>query len=95
MFRASLVKLSRSEVELIPEFAFSKISLVVDLHLLVRIDLRLDSRLVVLQSELLLHASAAVWRVADEDGLAEGARVITSSLEVINYKDGNITENCC
>ena len=73
MFRASLVKLSRSEVELIPEFAFSKISLVVDLHLLVRIDLRLDSRLVVLQSELLLHASAAVWRIANEDRLAEGA----------------------
>ena len=73
MFRARLVKLSRSEVELIPEFAFSKISLVVDLHLLVRIDLRLDSRLVVLQSELLLHASAAVWRIANEDRLAEGA----------------------
>ena len=73
MFRARLVKLSRSEVELIPEFAFSKISLVVDLHLLVRIDLRLDSRLVVLESELLLHASAAVWRIANEDRLAEGA----------------------
>ena len=73
MFRARLVKLSRSEVELIPEFAFSKISLVVDLHLLVRIDLRLDSCLVVLQSELLLHASAAVWRIANEDRLAEGA----------------------
>ena len=43
------------------------------LHLLVGIDLGLDSIFVVLQSELLLHASAAVWRVADEDGFAEGA----------------------
>ena len=72
-FRARVIKPSCSEIELIPEFAFSKISLVVDLHLLVGLDLRLDSTLVVLESELGLHAGAAVWRVADEDGFAEGA----------------------
>ena len=93
-FRARVVKPSCSEIELIPEFAFSKISLVVDLHLLVGLDLRLDSTLVVLESELGLHAGAAVWRVADEDSLAEGARVITSSLEVISNIAWLIAKHC-
>ena len=72
-FRARVVKPSRSEVELIPEFTFSKISLVVDLHLLVGLYLCFNSSFVVLESKLGLHAGAAVWRVADEDGFAEGA----------------------
>ena len=71
-FRASVVKTS-VQVELIPEFVFSKISLVVDLHLLVRTDLRLDGSLVVLESELGLHTGAAVGSVTNEDSLAESA----------------------
>ena len=66
-------KPSRSEVELFPKFGFSKIGLVVDLHLLVGFDLSLDSYFVILERKFGLHAGAGIWRVADEDGLTESA----------------------
>ena len=72
-FRLRVVKPSRSEVELIPKFLISKISLVVDLHLLLGFNLRIDSCFVILESQFHLHAGACVWTIEDEDGLAESA----------------------
>ena len=58
------------EIESIPEFILSEISLVVDLHLLCSLDLGSDTSLVVLDGEPFLHVCAAVRSVRDEDRLA-------------------------
>ena len=57
-FGLRVIKPTSSEAELIPQFSDSKIGLVVDLHLLVALDLRLDSCFVILESEFCLHAGA-------------------------------------
>ena len=72
----------RSQVEGFTELVLGEVSLVVDLHLLVAVDLRLAAGLVVLECELLLHAAARVGRVGDEDSLAKCGAVITGGIEV-------------
>ena len=72
-FGLRAIKPTSSEAEPISHFGFIKIGLVVDLHLLVGLDLRIDSCFVILESQFGLHAGACVWRIEDEDGLAESA----------------------
>ena len=72
-FGLRAIKPTSSEVKLNSKFGFSKIGLVVDLHLLLGLDLRIDSCFVILESQFGLHAGACVWRIEDEDSLAESA----------------------
>ena len=72
-FGLRAIKPTCSEAESRSQFAFIKIGLVVDLHLLLGLDLRIDSCFVILESQFGLHAGACVWRIEDEDSLAESA----------------------
>ena len=66
------------------EFSDGKVSLVVDLHFLVVVDLGLDARLEVLELKLALHAGAFIRCVANEASLAERAAIVTGCLKVEN-----------
>ena len=72
-FGLRAIKPTSSEAEPFSHFGFSKIGLVVDLHLLLGFNLRIDSCFVILESQFHLHAGACVWTIEDEDGLAESA----------------------
>ena len=72
-FGLRAIKPSSLEAKPISKFGFSKIVLVVDLHLLMGFNLRIDSCFVILESQFHLHAVACVWTIEDEAGLAESA----------------------
>ena len=83
---------SCSQVESVSELSFGQVGFVVDLHLLVLVDISHAAGLEVLESELSLHAGAAVWGIADEASLAQGARVVSGGLEIVDDIDWIITK---
>ena len=71
-----------SQAECCIEFRDGKVSLVVDLHFLVVVDLGLDASLEVLELKLARHVGAFIRCVADEASLAERAAIGTGCLKV-------------
>jgi len=89
-----VVARSCSQVEDVSELRLSHVGFVVDLDLLDGVDLGLDAILVVLEGELLLHASARVGSISDEASLDETAAICFGGFEIKNDIAWLVVEGC-